>query len=123
MDLDNELTSLFFVIMLAAAAPILVGLIRGSRIPQVVILLFGGILIGPEGLGLADENTLDLLSQVGLGFLFLLAGYEIDLNLLRQPVMRRAGAAWVVAVRSRSPSLGRSRQWGWFPLSFPSRSG
>ena len=98
MDLEHELTSLFFVIMLAAAAPVLVGLIPGSRIPQVVILLFGGILIGPEGLGLADEDTLDLFSEVGLGFLFLLAGYEVDLDLLRQPVMRRAGAAWLVAV-------------------------
>ncbi|HVQ88229.1 MAG TPA: cation:proton antiporter [Actinomycetes bacterium] len=97
MDLETELTSLFFVLLLAATAPILVGLIP-VRIPQVVILLFGGVLIGPEMLGLADDSALDLFSQVGLGFLFLLAGYEIDLELIKQPVMKRAASAWLVSV-------------------------
>ena len=38
------------------------------------------------------------MSQVGLGFLFLLAGYEIDPKLIRDKVMGRAALAWVVTV-------------------------
>ena len=36
----------------------------------------GGVLIGPEGLGWADRAEIDLLANVGLGFLFLLAGLQ-----------------------------------------------
>ena len=49
-----------------------------------VIFLFGGVLIGPHGLGLAEASNIQLLSNIGLGFLFLLAGYELDPRLLRQ---------------------------------------
>ena len=62
--------------MIAAALP-------GPRVPQVVILILAGVLIGPHVLGLADTTGIKLLSNVGLGFLFLLAGYELDPRLLR----------------------------------------
>ncbi len=37
-----------------------------------------------------------MLANVGLGFLFLLAGYELDLDLFREHVGRRAILAWFV---------------------------
>ena len=98
MTIESSLTSLFFVALVAAIVPIVVGLLPRVRIPQVVWLLIGGVLIGPQMLGLADSADIDLLAQVGLGFLFLLAGYEIDPTLMRDRVMGRAALAWTVSV-------------------------
>ncbi|MGI8451426.1 MAG: cation:proton antiporter, partial [Streptosporangiaceae bacterium] len=73
-----------------------VALLPGPRIPKVIIFLLGGVLIGPHGLGLADTATIKLLSNIGLGFLFLLAGYELDPQLLRERAGRLALAGWLV---------------------------
>ncbi|HEY7920947.1 MAG TPA: hypothetical protein VIE45_14895 [Streptosporangiaceae bacterium] len=59
---------------MAALAPLVVAILPGPRIPQVVIFLLGGVLIGPHVLGLANTASITLLSNIGLGFLFLLPG-------------------------------------------------
>ncbi len=82
--------------LVAALAPLVVAMLPGPRIPQVVIFLLGGVLIGPHGFGLADTASIRLLSNIGLGFLFLLAGYELDPRLLRQRPGRLAITGWVV---------------------------
>jgi Kef-type K+ transport system membrane component KefB len=64
----------------------------------VVVLLAGGVLIGPEVLDWASRPAIDLLANVGLGFLFLLAGYELDLHLFRERPGRLAMVAWLVSV-------------------------
>jgi Kef-type K+ transport system membrane component KefB len=69
----------------------------GPRIPQVVVFLIGGVLIGPHVLGLAETGNIQLLSDVGLGFLFLLAGYELDPHLLRERPGRLAITGWVMS--------------------------
>ncbi len=79
-------------------APIIRGLLPALRIPQVVLFILGGIVIGPQVLGLAHPSTVQILADVGLGFVFLLAGYEIDLVLFRQDPGRRAIVAWFIAV-------------------------
>ncbi len=63
--------------------------------PQVVILIVGGILIGPQVSGWADPDALELIANVGLGFLFLLAGYELELGLFRQRAGRLAITSWL----------------------------
>jgi Kef-type K+ transport system membrane component KefB len=98
VDVETALRSLFFVLLLAAFTPILTGLLPGPRIPQVVFFLIGGVIIGPEVLDLGSASSLSLFSEVGLGFLFLLAGYEVDPKLLREPVMRMAATAWFGSV-------------------------
>ena len=55
------------------------------------------MLIGPQGLGLASTTGIRLLSDVGLGFLFLLAGYELDPRLLRAHPGRLAIIGWVIS--------------------------
>ena len=82
---------------MAAVAPIIAALLPGKRVPQVVILIFLGILIGPQGLGLGEPPSIDLLSNIGLGFLFLMAGYELNPSLLRERAGRLAIAGWALS--------------------------
>jgi Kef-type K+ transport system membrane component KefB len=95
VSLQQSLIDLAIVSLLAALAPIVSGLLF-RRVPQVVIFIVGGILIGPEVLGWADPEGLELVSRVGLGFLFLLAGYELELGLFRERAGRLAIKSWVV---------------------------
>jgi len=98
MDLARGLDTLLLAAVVAALAPVLVALLPEPRIPQVVVLLAGGVLIGPEVLGWADRAEIDLLANVGLGFLFLLAGYELDLHLFRERAGRLAMVGWLVTL-------------------------
>ena len=71
MSLSQGLADLVAVALVAAITPIVVAILPGPRIPQVVVFLFGGILIGPHVLGLANMAAIQLLVNIGLGFLFL----------------------------------------------------
>jgi Kef-type K+ transport system membrane component KefB len=96
MDLARGLETLLVVTVIAALTPLVVALLPGPRLPQVVILIAGGVLVGPQGLGLAETPSIQLLANVGLGFLFLLAGYELELGLFRERPGRLAVVAWLV---------------------------
>jgi Kef-type K+ transport system membrane component KefB len=106
MDLVRGLETLLVAATIAALAPMAVALLPGPRIPQVVVLLAGGVLVGPEVLGWADRAAIDLLANVGLGFLFLLAGYELDLRLFRERPGRLAVVAWLVTVAIAAATVG-----------------
>jgi len=93
----NGLQALLVVTLVAALAPMIVAALPGPDIPQVVVLILAGVLIGPQGLGLASTTGIRLLSDVGLGFLFLLAGYELDPRLLRAHPGRLAIIGWVIS--------------------------
>lgn len=95
--LEDGLTSLLAVALVAALAPMISTALPGPKIPQIVVLVFAGILIGPHGLGLAHTRSIALLADVGLGFLFLLAGYELDPLLLRERPGRLAIAGWAAS--------------------------
>ena len=97
MDLLTGLEQLFVVVAISAAAPLLAALIPHQRIPQVVLLLVGGMLIGEGWLGIDPEQELELISNVGLGFVFLLAGFEIDPAELMGRAGRLALTAWILA--------------------------
>ncbi|MEU8223163.1 cation:proton antiporter [Kribbella sp. NPDC048915] len=105
-ELGSGLTSLFVVTLVAAVTPILVGLLGRFRIPQVVLLLIGGVVVGPHVLGLADPDSIALLSNVGLGFLFLLAGYELELGLFRQRAGTLAVTGWLVSAGLAAAVVG-----------------
>ncbi len=80
------------------AAPILSRLLRGA-IPGVVLLLLAGVLLGPFALDWAGTGGgVDLLSELGLGMLFLLAGYELDPRLLGGRSGRVAWLTWLVGL-------------------------
>ena len=97
MNLNQALVDLVAVTLVAALAPLIAAVLPGPRVPQVVILLLGGVLIGPHVLGVAETSSIQLLSNIGLGFLFLLAGYELDPGLLRQQPGRLAIVGWLIS--------------------------
>ena len=89
--------SLFWIVLATLVAPIL-GHATRRVLPEVVVLLGLGVAIGPSALGLAHPANLDALKQLGLGLLFLSAGFEIDTDELRGRQVRRAGLTWVVSL-------------------------
>jgi Kef-type K+ transport system membrane component KefB len=96
VSLEQSLIDLFIVCLIAVLTPVVAGLLSRLRVPQVVILIVGGILVGPQVLGWAEPEGLELISNVGLGFLFLLAGYELELALFRERAGRLALSSWLV---------------------------
>ena len=98
MDVLHGLQSLLAVFIVAALTPVLAAALPGPRVPQVVFFLAGGVIIGPHALGVADTTSVQLVADGGLGFLFLLAGYELDPALLRQRPGRLAVAGWLTSV-------------------------
>src|SRR6516162_8900806 len=97
VNLNQGLVDLVAVAVVAALAPIMVAVLPGPRIPQVVIFLLGGVIIGPHVLGIAETSSIQLLANIGLGFLFLLAGYELDPALLRQQAGKLAIGGWLIS--------------------------
>lgn len=93
--MHETFTSLVWITGAAAVAPLAAGLLRRLRIPEVVLLLGLGIALGPFGLGLAHQDEpVALLAELGLGFLFFMAGLEVDPASLTGPAGRRAVLAW-----------------------------
>jgi Kef-type K+ transport system membrane component KefB len=91
--------SLAFILGSAALAPLLLGLLPKVRLPEVVLLLALGMMIGPYGLELASVGTrIGFLSDLGLGMLFLLAGIEVDPLIVRTADGGRAVLAWVISL-------------------------
>ncbi|HXW45725.1 MAG TPA: cation:proton antiporter [Streptosporangiaceae bacterium] len=102
----HALESLLAVTLVAAIAPIVASALPGPKVPQIVILILAGVLIGPHGLGLADTTSLQLLSNIGLGFLFLLAGYEMDPRLFRERSGRLAMIGWAASALLAVAAVG-----------------
>ncbi len=93
-SLGTDLDSLFFIMLIAVLAPLLVGLLR-LKVAEVVILLGLGIVVGPELLDLVDVNSsITLLSQLGLGFLFFFAGLELEPEAIKGRYGKLAAIGW-----------------------------
>ena len=87
--------SLLCIVAVSFAAPLISWSIPRRLLPETVLLIAGGVLIGPSGLGIAHEGQdISFLKELGVAFLFLMAGYEIDVNELRGSGGRHAMAAW-----------------------------
>lgn len=95
VDVNEGLPTLLTIAFIAAMAPLLVGLLPGLHLPQVVVLLVGGVIAGPHLLGWGDPLVVTPFVNLGLGFLFLLAGYELDFGALRAKPGRLAIVGWI----------------------------
>lgn len=96
--MTEDLISLCVVALVAAICPVLAKLIPGKVVPETVFLLLAGALLGPY---MADvihlTESVDLMADLGLAFLFLLAGYEIDPKNLGSSQGKRGLATWLVS--------------------------
>ena len=73
----------FFVMLcIILFAPIIMGLLR---IPHIVGMVLAGVAIGPHGLNiLANDRAIELFGHVGLYYIMLLAGLEMNTSDLRK---------------------------------------
>lgn len=93
---NAQFISIFWITLVALISPVLSRL-TGKRIPDVVFLLIFGMLIGPNVLHLAGtEGGIPLLKELGLGMLFLIAGFEINVSSLRSRQGSTALVTWGV---------------------------
>src|SRR5919202_4030092 len=95
--MDVSFTSVAVVAAVALVAPLALGL-SGLRLPSIVLEILLGILVGPQVLGWAsNDEPVQVLSVIGLAFLLLLAGLEIDFDRLRGRVLRLTGLGYLVS--------------------------
>jgi Kef-type K+ transport system membrane component KefB len=89
-------------------------------VPEVVLLLVLGVVIGPDVLDIAQtEDAIVLLSNVGLGFLFFLAGFELDLSVLRGSNGRAAVTAWLITMVASLAVVGLLASTGFVHAFLP----
>src|SRR6266571_3880155 len=90
-------TSVAIVAVVALVAPLAVSF-SGLRLPAIVLEILLGIVVGPQLLGWAsNDEPVQVLSLIGLAFLLLLAGLEIDFNRLRGRLLRLTGLGYAVS--------------------------
>jgi Kef-type K+ transport system membrane component KefB len=90
--------NLLIVVAVAFAAPLLLGFFPMVKLPSVVLEILAGIVIGPSVLGIVHvDESIQVISVIGLAFLLFLAGLEIDFSRLRGQVLRVTLVAFVVS--------------------------
>lgn len=97
MTATQALPTLLLIALAAVVAPILADLSRRVvPVPEVVIQILLGVLIGPSVLALTQTNSVvTALSELGLTYLMFLAGLELDVTRMREGHMTRAVTAWL----------------------------
>ena len=91
----HAFVSLLCIVAVALLAPLLSWGVPRRMLPETVLLILGGIVIGPGALDIAHVGRdIGFLRELGVAFLFLMAGYEIDVNELRGSGGRHAMTAW-----------------------------
>lgn len=97
--MSAEHQTLLIVLTLAVLAPVIVEWIPRIAIPAIVLEIVLGILVGPQGFGWAEPyQGLEVLSRIGMTFLFFLAGLEIDFAAIRGRPIVWASLGWLVSV-------------------------
>src|SRR6201996_913032 len=92
-------TSLLIIGAVAVLMPLLLGRFPAVKVPAVVLEIVGGVLVGPTVLGWVLLNApVRVVSDLGLGFLLFMAGFEIDLRRVNRRALALAGRAFVVSV-------------------------
>jgi Kef-type K+ transport system membrane component KefB len=91
--------SLVLVLAAASAGAILSRLHPRVVLPTVVLEIVLGILIGPEGLDLAQvDSHIDFLANLGLVFLFFFAGLELVEHHVARRSLVRGTIGWAISL-------------------------
>ena len=106
---------LVVVLAVAAAVPLLLGLLPGVRLPGPLLEIVAGIVLGPSLLGLLPGNLpqvlfpadvrphLTVIAQLGLVLFMFIIGIEVDLRLIQS----RRRIATTVSLSSIALPFGR----------------
>ena len=78
LPLSNPVLVFSLILFIILIAPVL---LRRINIPGIIVLIVSGIVIGPHGVGLLEQNAaIDLFSTIGLLYIMFIAGLELDMN-------------------------------------------
>jgi Kef-type K+ transport system membrane component KefB len=93
--LPISFNSVLIIAAISVLVPVVLGLLPRLPVPGAVLMVIAGIVVGPSVLGWARiDPPVQILSILGLGMLLFLAGLELDVERLREPLARRAGLAF-----------------------------
>jgi Kef-type K+ transport system membrane component KefB len=91
-------SGLLVVAAIAFTAPLLLSLAPGVRLPAVVLEIVAGIAVGPSGFGWVEvDEPIEVMALVGLAFLLLLAGLEVDVDRFRGRLLRLSSIGFVIS--------------------------
>ena len=80
--LGNPVLVFSVILLIILLSPVI---LRKFRIPGIVGLIISGVVVGPYGLNLIEQNAaVDLFSTIGLLYIMFIAGLELDLNEFRK---------------------------------------
>src|ERR671930_212047 len=92
-------TNLLIVAAAAFAAPLALGLVPAFRLPAVVLAIVLGIALGPSVLGWAKvDEPVQVMSLLGLAFLLLLAGLEVEFEQFRGRLLKLTGVGFAASL-------------------------
>jgi len=95
---DISVNGLAIVAAVALAAPLALGLFPRIRLPAIVLEIVLGIVIGPQALGWVSIDTpIQVMSLLGLAFLLLLAGLEVEYDRFRGRLLNVTALAYAIS--------------------------
>lgn len=94
-----ERTTFLIIMTVGVIAPLLVDLAPRLRLPVVVLEIALGIVVGPQVLHWAQVGpAVQILSRIGLAFLFFLAGFELDIQKIKGRPITLAVKGWLLSL-------------------------
>ncbi len=98
LTLVDNLYMLAIIMGIVVLSSFVASLIPGRPVPEVVFFVFAGAIAGPHCLGLIQPlSGLSLVARLGMGMLFLIAGYELDPRELVGRMGRHGAVCWLVS--------------------------
>jgi Kef-type K+ transport system membrane component KefB len=95
---EISFTNLAIVAAAGFSAPLVLGFFPGLRLPSVVLEIVLGIVLGPSVLGWAQaDDAVTLMALIGLSFLLLIAGLEVDYDRLRGRLLEVTGLGFLLS--------------------------
>lgn len=74
----NPVLVFSLILLIILISPII---FKRIKIPGIIVLILSGVIIGPHGFNLIENNAaVDLFSTIGLLYIMFIAGLELDMN-------------------------------------------
>ncbi len=78
LPLSNPVIVFALILMIILLSPLL---FKKINIPGIIILIVSGVIVGPHGLNLLEQNSaIELFSTIGIIYIMFIAGLELDMN-------------------------------------------